>query len=428
MTSVRPGFAALRVPGFRLYLVGQSVACTGIWMQVVALDWLVFEMTASPMAVGVTMAAQFLPVLLLWMAGGIVADRYPRRGVLIATQGAGVVLNSALASILFSGDVRVHHVYAYAFAIGLVFVVDNPARSVFTGELVPLSHIRGAIALSSAVFQGSRLVGPAVAAMLISTVGTGWVFAVHAACHLFSLLVLTCIRAGGPAGGRAVPAGRVRLRPVLRRVAAEPRVAWTIFLVAVAGTFGLKFPVVLTAMADSAFGGGARLYGIFNVALAAGSVAGAILLGSCRAPPRFRWVAVLAAAFGATQVLTAVVPVLGVFLGALVVLGAVNLAFQTMANSSVQLWVEPEVRGRVMSLYMLALIGGGPIGGPVIGWICAQFGPRVGMVVCGLIPLAAAVSVGLSLRRADPPEPPDDTGAASAAAAVGAHPRAAGGT
>ncbi|MFC5057028.1 MFS transporter [Saccharothrix xinjiangensis] len=394
-------FAALRIPNFRFYLTGQSVACTGIWMQVMALDWLVLELTGSPTAVGLTMAAQSLPVLFLGAAGGIVADRYSKRVVLIATQSACVVLNFAMASLSVSGHVRIQHVYVFAVALGMVFVVDNPARQVFTGEMVPMWCIRGAIALNSAVFHGSRLIGPIAAAMLIHTEGMGWVFAVSAACHLFSLLVLTLIRSGDPVTDQAAAAGPILVRSVLRDVVAEPRVVWTLFLVAVIGTFGLKFPVVLAAMADSTFDGGAQLYGLFNVALAAGSVVGAILGGRC-ARTRLRVVVVLAVVFGCTQAIAAVVPALEVFLIALIALGASNLAFQTVANSSLQVWTRPEVRGRVMGLYMLALIGGAPLGGPAVGWVCTLFGPRTGMVVCGVVPLAAAALVGASLHRPEP--------------------------
>jgi MFS family permease len=391
-------FTALRFPDFRIYLAGQSVVCVGVWMQGIALDWLVLELTDSPVALGLTLAVQFLPVLLLGMVGGIVSDRYPRRAVLIGTQTTYLVLNATMASLVIPGNVRVHHAYVFAFAVGVVLVLDSPARQVFTGELVPAGYLPAAIALNSVVFHASRLLGPAAAAVLISTTGTGWVFAVNAASHLLSVLALASIRPRTSVAGPVPPTGPGGSRTVLRHLAAEPRVAWTIVLVAVVGTFGLKFPIVLTAMADSIPGGGAPLYGLFNIALAAGSVAGAILGGRC-APTRLRTVVIVAAAFGATQIVTAVVPGLVAFLVALVVLGAVNLAFQIMANSFVQTWTAPHMRGRVMSLYLIALIGGAPVGGPVIGQVCAMFGPRVGMFVCGAIPLVAALLVAWRCER-----------------------------
>jgi MFS family permease len=391
-------FAALRVPNFRIYLSAHAVASTGTWMQNIALEWLVLELSGSPAAVGIAMACQFLPMLLIGMYGGVIADRYPKRVVLMVTQTLNGLLSGALAVLTITGHVRVEHVYLFALAAGLVFVVDNPTRQVFVNEVVPQRYVRNAIALNAAVFQTSRLVGPAVAAVMIATVGTGWAFAANALSYLAPLAGLLLIRSADLLPTPAVERAPGQLRSALRYVAARPHVAWTIVLVGVVGTFGLKFPVVLTAMADETFAGGAELYGLFNVVLAVGSVAGALVAGG-RTHTRLRTIVLAGAAFGAAQFAAALAPGLGVFLVALVAMGMVNLAFQAMANSSVQSWVDPEVRGRVMGLYMLAFVGGTPLGGPVIGWITDAFGARVGMAVCGLLPLLAAVVVAAVLAR-----------------------------
>jgi MFS family permease len=394
-------FVALRVPNFRIYLTGQSVVCVGVWMQSIALDWLVLELTGDPTAVGVTAALQFLPMLFLGMHGGMIADRYATRAVLVTTQVLYGALNAALATLTILGHVRVGHVYVFALAIGVVLVVDNPTRQVFVSELVPAPHLRNAIALNSAVFHLSRLLGPAAAAVLIGTVGIGWAFAANATFHVAALLALALVRSADLTPAPASAHAPRQVRVALRYVLAHPHVAWAIVLVGVIGTFGLKFPIVLTAMADSAFDGGADLYGLFNVLLAAGSVVGALVAGR-RTETRFRTLVAMAAAFGLVQIATAAIPVLGMFLVALIALGVVNLAFQTMANSSVQLWTERDMRGRVMGLYMLALVGGAPLGGPVIGWITATFGPRVGMGVCGTIPLVAAIALAALRLRVSP--------------------------
>ncbi len=391
-------FAALRVPNFRIYLSAHAVASTGTWMQNIALEWLVLELSGSPAAVGIAMACQFLPMLLIGMYGGVIADRYPKRAVLMVTQTLNGLLSGVLAVLTITGHVRVEHVYLFALAAGLVFVVDNPTRQVFVNEVVPQRYVRNAIALNAAVFQTSRLVGPAVAAVMIATVGTGWAFAANALSYLAPLAGLLLIRSAALLPTPAVERAPGQLRSALRYVAARPHVAWTIVLVGVVGTFGLKFPVVLTAMADETFAGGAELYGLFNVVLAVGSVAGALVAGG-RTHTRLRTIVLAGAAFGAAQFAAALAPGLGVFLVALVAMGMVNLAFQAMANSSVQSWVDPEVRGRVMGLYMLAFVGGTPLGGPVIGWITDAFGARVGMAVCGLLPLFAAVVVAAVLAR-----------------------------
>jgi MFS family permease len=399
-------FGALRVRNFRIYLSAHAIASTGTWMQNIALEWLVLELTGDPVAVGITMACQFLPMLLIGMYGGVIADRYPKRIILMVTQTLNGILAATLAVLTISGAVRVEHVYVFALVVGLVFVVDNPTRQVFVNEVVSARYVRNAIALNAAVFQTSRLVGPAVAAVLISTVGTGWAFAANAVSYLAPLVGLLIIRTAELLPAPALERAPGQLRETLRYVVARPHVAWTIVLVGVVGTFGLKFPVVLTAMASSTFdgslgatsGSGAQLYGLFNVVLAVGSVAGALFAGG-RAHCRLRTIVLAGAAFGAAQVAAALAPGLGVFFVALVVMGAVNLAFQAMANSSVQSWVDPEVRGRVMGLYMLAFVGGTPLGGPVIGWVTGTFGARIGMVVSGLLPLLAAVVVALVLAR-----------------------------
>jgi MFS family permease len=391
-------FAALRVRNFRIYVSAHAVASTGTWMQNIALEWLVLELSGSPVAVGITMACQFLPMLLIGMYGGMVADRYPKRIVLMITQSLNGLLAATLAVLTITGNIRVEHVYGFALLVGLVFVVDNPTRQVFVNEVVPQRYVRNAIALNAAVFQSSRLIGPAVAAVLISTVGTGWAFAANAVSYLAPLVGLVIIRSADLFPSRPLERAPGQLRSALRYVAARPHVAWTIVLVGVVGTFGLKFPVVLTAMASSTFGGGAQLYGLFNVMLALGSIAGALFAGG-RTHTRLRTIVLAGAAFGAAQIAAGLAPGLGVFLVVLVAMGAVNLAFQAMANSSVQSWVDPDVRGRVMGLYMLAFVGGAPLGGPVVGWITGEFGARVGMAVCGLLPLLAAVGVAAMLAR-----------------------------
>jgi MFS family permease len=402
-TRRRGTFAALRVPNFRIYVSAHAVASTGTWMQNIALEWLVLELSGSPTAVGITMACQFLPMLLLGMYGGMIADRYPKRIILMITQSVFGLLSAVLAVLTITGQIRVEYVYLFALAAGLVFVVDNPTRQIFVNEVVPERYVRNAIALNAAVFQTSRLIGPAVAGIMIATVGSGWAFAANAVSYLAPLTGLMLIRSADLIRTPPLERAPGQLRSALRYVADRPHVAWTIVLVGLVGTFGLKFPVVLTAMADETFAGsavtGAQLYGLFNVVIAVGSVAGALIAGG-RTHPRLRTIVLAGAAFGAAQFTAALAPGLGVFLAALAVMGMVNLAFQAMANSSVQSWVDGDVRGRVMSIYMLAFVGGTPLGGPVVGWITDAFGARAGMAFCGLVPLLAAVGVAYALSRA----------------------------
>ncbi|HEY0815687.1 MAG TPA: MFS transporter [Pseudonocardia sp.] len=390
-------FAALRFPTFRIYLAGYAAASTGAWMRTVAQDWLVLQLTRSPTAVGVTMACQFLPVLLFGLHGGLVADRCSRRSLLLMTECSNAALAALLAVLTLTGRVQAVHVDLIALAGGLVLVIDSPARQAFVNEIVPAPRLRNAVALTAATFQMTRLGAPAVAGLLIDTVGTGWVFACTALCSLGPLSGLAVLRPARLLPAPPVGRARGQLRSALRHVAARPRVAATIVLVGVLGTFGLNFPVVLTGMADSVFGGGvaaggAALYGLFNIVVAAGSVGGALVAGGRTQSPLWM-IAAMAAGFGLAQLAAGLAPGLMTFLAAIALMGAVNLAFQAIANASVQMGVDAAMRGRVMGLYMLAFTGGTPLGAPLIGEITSRWGPRVGMAVCGVVPLAAAAAV-----------------------------------
>jgi MFS family permease len=393
----RGAFAALTSRSYRIYLGGQSLANTGTWMQSIAQDWLVFDLTHSSTCVGITMALQFLPILLLGLHTGAVADRRPKRRILLTTQTLNAAATAALAVITIAGAVHPADVYAFALLSGLIFAFDAPARQAFVAEVVPDSQLRAAIAMNAAVFQATRLIGPAIATLLIASVGTGWVFAVNAACYAGPVIGLLRLR---PADLVPAPPARREagsLRATARYLRRHPDVVRTIFLVGMFGTFGLNFPIVLTAMAKSTFGGNAGTYGLFNIALAIGSAAGALLAGAA-AHPRPRVLVLSAAAFGLLQTAAAVAPDLAVFVALLVGMGFTNLAFQSMANASVQLAVDSRLRGRVMGLYMLAFIGGTPIGAPLIGALTSQFGPRIGMTLCGAIPMLAAAAVAAGQR------------------------------
>ncbi|HVT66125.1 MAG TPA: MFS transporter [Trebonia sp.] len=388
----RGAFAALSARGYRIYLAGQSLANTGSWMQSVAQDWLIFSLTRSSAAVGVTMALQFGPTLLLGLYTGTIADRLPKRRILLATQSVNAVATLALAVITIAGQVRAADVYAFALLCGIVLAFDGPARQSFVTEVAPADRLRPAIALNAAVFQATRLIGPAIASLLIATAGTGWVFALNAVCYLGPTAGLLLLRPADLRPVPPVPRSPGAVREAARYVARRPHLLGTVFLVGMLGTFGLNFPIVLTAMAGSVFRGGAGTYGLFNVVLAVGSCAGALLAGAF-SRPRMRVVVASCAAFGLLEAAAAAAPGLLVFLPVIALMGFVNLAFQAMANAAVQLGTDPELRGRVMGLYMLVFVGGTPIGAPVVGAITGHFGARAGMAVCGMIPALAAAAL-----------------------------------
>jgi MFS family permease len=403
----RGAFAALSSRSYRIYIAGQSLANMGSWMQSIAQDWLIFNLTHSSTAVGVTMALQFLPMLLLGLHAGAVADRRSKRRVLLITQTLNGITTAALAVITITGAVRPTYVYGFALASGVVFAYDSPARQAFVTEVVSEGRLRAAISLNAAVFQATRLIGPAIASVLIATAGTGWVFAVNAACYLGPTIGLLLLRpsdlqsAQATATVQAVKAAakaQSSVATAVRYLRGRPDILWTIFLVGMLGTFGLNFPIVLTAMAKSAFNGNASTYGLFNIVLGLGSAAGAVLAGA-GARPRTRAIVTSAAIFGILQAAAALVPDLPTFLVLLIAMGFVNLVCQAMANASVQLAVDPEIRGRVMGLYMLVFIGGTPIGAPIIGAVTSHFGARTGMLVCGVIPLIAAAVAAVAVAK-----------------------------
>jgi MFS family permease len=384
-------------------------------MQSIAQDWLIFTLTHSSTAVGVTMALQFLPMLLFGLHTGAIADRIPKRTILLITQTLNAILTLVLAGITIAGIVRPGYVYAFALLAGIVFAFDSPARQAFVSEVVPPQRLRAAVSLTAAVFQATRLVGPAIASLLIATAGTGWVFGLNALCYLGPTVGLLMLRpsdlqpsarktgardAAQPTSARDSGTGtrgkRGGVLEAARYVRARPDMLWTIFIVGMLGTFGLNFPIVLTAMA-SAFHGNASTYGLFNIVLAVGSSAGALLAAS-GTRPRQNVIVASAAAFGLLQAAAAVMPGLPEFLPVIAAMGFVNLVFQAMANSSIQLSVDAGMRGRVMGLYMLVFIGGTPIGAPIVGALTSDYGPRVGMAVCGIIPAAAALVAAAGLR------------------------------
>jgi MFS family permease len=394
----RGAFAALSSRSYRIYIGGQSLANAGSWMQSIAQDWLIFNLTHSSTAVGVTMALQFGPILLFGLHAGAVADRVPKRRILLITQTLSGIATATLAVITITGAVRPAYVYAFALASGMILAFDSPARQAFVTEVVPEGRLRAAISMNAAVFQAARLIGPAIASLLIATAGTGWVFAVNAACYLGPTIGLLMLRPSELQPAPVVPKTRGSMAATARYLRRRPDVLWTIFLVGMLGTFGLNFPIVLTAMAKSAFGGNAGTYGLFNIVIGLGSAGGAVLAGA-GTRPRTRAIVASAAVFGLLEAAAALAPDLGVFLALLVAMGFINLVCQAMANASVQLAVDPELRGRVMGLYMLVFIGGTPFGAPVVGAITSHFGARTGMFVCGVVPAVAAVMVAAVVAR-----------------------------
>ncbi|MCQ4081419.1 MFS transporter [Streptomyces sp. RB6PN25] len=395
----RQTFSSLKVRNYRLFATGAVVSNTGTWMSRIAQDWLVLSLTGSSTAVGITTAMQFLPMLLFGLYGGVIADRYPKRKLLMLTQSTMGVLGLALAALTLTGQVQVWHVYAIAFLLGMVTVVDNPTRQSFVVEMVGPKDVRNAVSLNSANFQTARLVGPAVAGVLISAVGSGWAFLFNGLSFGAPLIGLMLMRPSELYEVERTPRGKGQLREGLRYVAGRPELIWPIVLVGFIGTFGFNFPIWLSAFAHSIYHAGASTYGMFNTAMAVGSVIGA-LLAARRATTRMRLLLGSAMIFGVLEMFAAISPSLWLFVGLLVVIGMFGITVNTTANSSVQLGTDPVMRGRVMSLFMMVFVGGTPLGGPLVGWVTDTFGPRIGFLSGGLVSAGSALVIAAVLVKA----------------------------
>ncbi|WP_395110133.1 MFS transporter [Actinomadura sp. SCN-SB] len=402
-------FRSLRVRNYRLYASGQVVSNTGTWMQRVAQDWLVLDLThGSGTALGITTGLQFLPMLLFGLWGGVVADRYPKRRVLMITQASMGLLALILGVLAVTGTARVWHVYLLAFGLGLATVIDNPSRQSFVVEMVGPRDLPNAIALNSATFNGARLVGPAVAGVLIAMLGTGPVFLLNAASFGAVLFGLYAMRTSELNPSEPVKRAKGQLVEGLRYVRGRRDLLLVLVLVGMVATFGMNFQITTALVARQVFHSGASSFGLASSMLALGALSGALLAARRASRPRLRLLVGAAALFGALEMITGVMPFYWSFLVLLVPTGIVLMTFTTSANATMQLSVAPEMRGRVMALYMFVFLGTNPLGAPMIGWLSEAFGPRMTIVLGGLVAMLAALAVGAlaaprgSLRRLAP--------------------------
>lgn len=394
----RRALRSLSDRNYRLYLTGHAVSVVGTWMQRVAQDWLVLELTDSAVAVGIAASLQFVPILLFGLWGGAVVDRLNRRRVIMWTQAVSGLLASVLAALVLADAVTLGMVYALALGLGLVTVLDNPARHSFVAELVgPEQYVNGQ-ALASTVHNTGRLVGPALAGLLIAGAGPGVAFAVNALSFgavLWGLAVMdtTLLR---PAAAHGRTKGQVR--EGLRYAFTHPELRACLLLVAVVALFGQNFRVVLPLLARDTFDGGATTYGWLTSALGCGAVLGALVTA---ARERVSTWALLTTtvAFGAVNLVVAASPVLWMALASMVAVGFANITFNTIARTLMQVHTDPAMHGRVMSVHIVIFSGSTPVGAPLLGWVCEQWGPRAGLVVGGTTALAAGLLLMPRLRR-----------------------------
>jgi MFS family permease len=396
--AIRHSFNSLEVPNYRRYFAGQLISLSGTWMQTVAAIWVVLSLTDSGVAVGLTTALQFLPMLLIGAWGGLLADRLPKRRLLITTQALMVIPAVGLFAVTAAGVVTPWMVYLAVFAFGSLNAIDNPTRQSFVIEMVGSDRVVNAVSLNSVIVQAARIVGPAVAGILIATVGVVACFGLNALTFVAMILALWRMDPerlhAAPVAAREPGAIRAGLRYVRR----TPELLVPLALMALVGTFGFNFQVVLPLLAKFSFESGAMTYASLVSAMAVGSIAGALVNGHRgRAGPRL--IAGGALAFGLSALLAAAMPTLALEVVMLALLGAAAVIFAATINSTLQLAVSPEMRGRVMALYSVVFLGSTPIGAPLAGWLAETYDPRVSLLLAGIAGLSAAWAAHICFSR-----------------------------
>ena len=395
-------FGSLRVRNYRLFASGQVISNVGTWMQRIAQDWLVLTLTGnSPVALGIAASLQFLPSLMFTLWAGVLADRLDKRKLLVIVQTGMAACALILGVLDVTGLVQLWQVYLLCFVLGVFTAADMPVRQSFVAEMVGREHLTNAVALNSSTFNLARVVGPAIAGLMIIWVGTGWVFLVNA---VSTVAVITQLIRMNPAElhrGEVLPRRRGQLREGLRYVRGRPDVLTVLILVFCVSTFAITFFASLAIVAATVFHRQADAYGLLSTLLAVGTLTGALLAArrSTRGRPGKRLLFGSAIAFGVLELIAGLMPTYTAFGLALIPVGVAMMTLMTTANTTIQLSVSPEMRGRVMGLYMLVFIGGNPIGAPMVGWLAAQFGGRSPLVIGGAIAAVSATVCWLVLAR-----------------------------
>jgi MFS family permease len=388
--TIKRTFAAFEIRNFRLFYLGQGISMCGTWMQAVGLSWLVLRLTHSGTQLGLVLAAQFLPVLLLGVWGGVIADRFDKRHILYVTQTLAGLLALILGLLVVTHTIQLWMIYALAAALGLVSVADNPTRQSFVIEMVGEEHVKNAVTLNSTLVNTARVIGPSVAGVLIATVGIGPCFIVNAASYIAVLMALYLMRQSELHTGPTATREPGQIRAGLEYAWSVPKIRSTLIMMFIIGTFAYEFPVVLPLFATKTLHGNAGTYSAMTAAMGIGAIIGGIYTAG-RAKTRdtqLMWTAVI---FGISIILAAVSPTFLVAIGLMIVVGVLSVIFIALGNTTLQLTSEPQMRGRVMALWSIAFLGTTPIGGPIIGYISDNLTPRIGLAAGGISAIIAGV-------------------------------------
>jgi MFS family permease len=406
-TATSDTFRSLHVRNFRLFFTGQLISQIGNWLTLVAQTLLVLKLTNSGIALGGLAAAQFGPVLLLGAWAGLIADRSDKRRLLLIVQSIAMVQSFVLAALAFSGHPPVLAIYAVALVGGVTIAFDNPARRAFVVEMVPEDNIHNAVSLNSALMTSSRVVGPAVAGLLVTTVGFGWCFLADGLSYIAVLVALWLIRTSELRPAHITAKARRQVREGLRYVRGVPQLLVPLTMMAVVGTLSYNFQTVFPLYSTRDLHGTATTFTILFSVVSVGALVGALRTAR-RTSISIRDVAVSSVGYGIAMVLMALAPNQAVAYVLGVALGVCSIAFLTASTAIVQIEAAPEMRGRVLALQAMLFLGTTPIGGPIVGWVAQQFGARYAIGLGGVAALAAGGWGFLKARRLSAPPTPAD--------------------
>ncbi len=403
-------FASLSIPNFRTYVSGAFVSNIGTWVQRVAQDWLVLQLSGgSAVAVGITTALQFLPSLLLSPVGGLLADRFDKRRLLMLTQSWMAVSAVILGTLAITGHATTTHVYVLAFIFGIGSALDVPARQAFVSEMVGAKRLTNAIGLNSSAFNAARLIGPGIAGLIIAAFGSGWAILTNGISYVAFLIALALLDEAKLVRSKPIPRAKGQLREGFRYVTRRSDLLVALGVGFAVGTFGLNFQMTNALMVRNEFGLGAQTYGLLGSILGIGSLTGALLAARRRKAPTLRFVVWSALVSALLIGVSGVAPTYLFYAVSLPLVGLSALITLTSTNMYVQTTVDPQVRGRVMALYMTVLMGGTPIGSPLLGLLAEWLGPRAPLIGGALLQAAVIVLVVVLVRLAHansvPPQP-----------------------
>jgi MFS family permease len=391
-------FSSLRIRNYRLYYIGQIISNAGTWMQSIAQAWLVLKLTNSGTMLGLVTALQYLPILFLGPWGGLIADRFSKRKLIIITQSVFGILALILGTLVATGLAQLWMVAVLAFCFGLTNVVDNPTRQAFVVEMVGEDELKNAVTLFSSLVNMSRIIGPALAGILIETIGLAPCFILNGISYAAVVIMLMVMRPDELRPAAPITRARGQVIAGLRYVGATPILRDVLIIMAIIGTLTYEFQVSLPLIAQFTFHGTAATYAALSAALGIGAVAGGLLTAS-RKNTSFKALVIAALLFGISTVAAAMMPTIGLAMAALVVVGFCSIAFSAMGNTTLQLTSIPQMRGRVMALWSIAFLGSTTIGGPIIGYIGQHVGPEWALAIGGLAALVAGTFGLFALSR-----------------------------